>query len=215
MIFRWVVWKNSRNLWNIVELIYKRRIVKTASISNLLKDTKYSINVFKVLFICFIWTTHFHYEANYYNNYKLYYKVSVNRFFQQQLKFWKDSTKNNFLVVHYELLPKNVTILLRFTANKYVILRSQFKKDNREKSWCGIRHYNIRPQKLDGEVTPHSPYSPDLDPLNFHLFRSSFNHDAALQIDLDELFHFQTTRFLQEKPPDRWEAIVNSRRIPD
>jgi histone-lysine N-methyltransferase SETMAR len=44
-------------------------------------------------------------------------------------------------------------------------------------------------QEVDWEILPHPPYSPDLTPSDYHLFRSlsnnlcgvSFNNDAELQ----------------------------------
>jgi hypothetical protein len=49
-------------------------------------------------------------------------------------------------------------------------------------------------QELDWEIFPHPPYSPDLAPSDYHLFRSlsnnlrgiSFNNDAELQNWLDD-----------------------------
>jgi hypothetical protein len=51
-------------------------------------------------------------------------------------------------------------------------------------------------QKLDWEILPHMPYSPDLAPSDYHLFCSlsynlhgdSFNNDNELQNWLDDFF---------------------------
>jgi hypothetical protein len=58
-------------------------------------------------------------------------------------------------------------------------------------------------QELEWVFLPHPPYSPDLAPSDYHLFRSlpnnlrrvSFNNDAELQNWLDNLFTAKLTDF--------------------
>jgi hypothetical protein len=75
-------------------------------------------------------------------------------------------------------------------------------------------------QELNWEILPHPPYSPDLAPSDYHLFRSlsnnrrgvSFN-DAELQNWLDEFFTAKSADFFKrgiENLPERWEAVVNN-----
>jgi hypothetical protein len=58
-------------------------------------------------------------------------------------------------------------------------------------------------QELHWEIIPHPPYSPDLGPSDYHLFRHlsnnlcevSFNNDAELQNWLDEFFRAKPADF--------------------
>jgi hypothetical protein len=76
-------------------------------------------------------------------------------------------------------------------------------------------------QELDREILPHLPYSPDLAPSDYHLFRSlsnnlrrvSFNNDAELENWLDEIFTAKAADFFKrgiENLPEHWEAVVNN-----
>jgi hypothetical protein len=76
-------------------------------------------------------------------------------------------------------------------------------------------------QGLDWEILPHPPYSPDLAPSVYHLFRSlsnnlrgvSFNNDAEIQNWLDEFFTPKPADFFKrgiESLPERWEAVDNN-----
>jgi histone-lysine N-methyltransferase SETMAR len=76
-------------------------------------------------------------------------------------------------------------------------------------------------QELDWEILPHPPYSPDLAPSDYHLFRSlfnilhgaSFNNDAELQNWLDDFFTVKPAGFFKrgiENFPERREEVVNN-----
>jgi hypothetical protein len=94
-----------------------------------------------------------------------------------------------------------------------------------------LQHDNARPhtanitkaaiQELDWEILPHPPYSLDLAPSDYHLFRSlsnnlrevSFNDDTELQNWLDDFFMAKPADFFKrgiENLPERWEAVVNN-----
>jgi histone-lysine N-methyltransferase SETMAR len=74
---------------------------------------------------------------------------------------------------------------------------------------------------IKAEVLPHPPYSPDLAPSDFHLFRSLQNHlngktfknDEELKNWLDEFFDSEPAAFFKsgmDKLPGRWEYVVNN-----
>jgi hypothetical protein len=76
-------------------------------------------------------------------------------------------------------------------------------------------------QELDWEILPHPPYSTDLAPSDYHLFRSlsnnwrrvSFNNDAELRNWLDDFFTAKPVDFFKcgiENLLERWKAVVNN-----
>lgn len=91
-------------------------------------------------------------------------------------------------IVHYELLPRNQTI----TADFYIAQLERWKAALEEKRSRLVnrhavvfRHDNARPHtavrtrqkplELGWDVLAHPPYSPDLAPFDYHLFRSLEN----------------------------------------
>jgi hypothetical protein len=75
-------------------------------------------------------------------------------------------------------------------------------------------------QELDWEIPPHPPYTPDLVPLDYHLFRSLSNNLRGVSFNDAELQNW--VNFFTAKPadffkhgiknlPERWEAVVNNK----
>ncbi len=94
-----------------------------------------------------------------------------------------------------------------------------------------LQHDNARPhvanltkmviQELGWEVLQHPPYSPDLAPSDYYLFRAlqnalrgvTFNNDEELQNWLENWFASKDAAFYRrgiEKLPERWEEVVNN-----
>jgi len=75
---------------------------------------------------------------------------------------------------------------------------------------------------LDGiEALPHPPYSPDLAPSDYHLFRSmahffsgkSFNTIAEVEIGVQEFFSSKPTEWYREgiqQLAERWVKVIKN-----
>ena len=92
-------------------------------------------------------------------------------------------------------------------------------------------HDNARPHtvkvtrqkliELGWELLPHPPYSPDIAPSDYHLFRAmqhhldgkSYDDRQALETDIHEFFESKPARFYRDgihALPMRWRQIVDS-----
>jgi transposase len=134
-------------------------------------------------------------------------------------------------IVHYELL-RNLTV----TAERYCQQLRRLEEAIQQKRpgrrhGVILQHGNAGPhtanmtkaaiQELDWEILPHPPYSPDLSPSDYHLFRSlsnnlrgvSFNNDAELQNWFHEFFTAKLADFFKYgigNLPERWEVVVSN-----
>ena len=79
-------------------------------------------------------------------------------------------------------------------------------------------------EKVGWEVLSHPPYSLDLTPSDYHLFRSlrnylvteHFDDQAKLKADLDSFFSSLFDKFFEDgfvNLPKRWEYIVDNNGI--
>ena len=90
--------------------------------------------------------------------------------------------------------------------------------------WTRIRifdiwHDNARPhtaqltkmaiQELGWEVLPHPPYSPDLAPSDYHLFRSLSNQMRGMTFDNEKAFKNWLVNFFNSRPGDFWRNGIN------
>ena len=138
-------------------------------------------------------------------------------------------------VLYYELLPENQTI----NSNKYCSLLDQLKAALYEKSSELVNrkriifHYNnARPHvslmtrqklsQLSWEVLIHPPYSPDIAPLDFYLFRSlqnslngkNFNSLEDCKRHLEQFFAQNDKKFLEDgirNLPEKWQKVVEQK----
>jgi len=137
-------------------------------------------------------------------------------------------------IVYYELLPNNETI----DSDKYCSQLDKLKVEITKKcpelinrKGVVFHHDNARPhtslqtrQKLlalGWDVLPHPPYSPDIAPSDYHLFRSLQNSINGSNFASLELLKNYLDSFFAEKPqdfyergilklPKRWKSIVQN-----
>ena len=131
-------------------------------------------------------------------------------------------------VIHWELLPENTTVTAEVYCQQLdrVAAKLQGKQDR-----VFFLHDNARPhvarssrQKLmefAWTVLPHAPYSPDLAPTDYHLFRSLANfldkkifaNDDELKEHLGQFFNQKSEEFYKRgimSLPDRWRKVADN-----
>lgn len=137
-------------------------------------------------------------------------------------------------VIYFELLDNDTTI----TAEVYSYQLMQVQEALEEKrpaltnrKGVILLHDNARPhvakmtqqkiKELGWEILPHPPYSPDIAPSDYHLFRSLQDHLAGkrygnysdIKNDLSAFFDSKSPEFYKkgiEQLPFRWAQIVDS-----
>ena len=96
-------------------------------------------------------------------------------------------------IIYYELLRPNTTIDSKLYCEQLQNLKVALQANRPERRKVRLLHDNakahtskITRQKLEEfwwEVLPHPPYSPDLAPSDYHLFRSLRSHLVKKQFD--------------------------------
>lgn len=135
-------------------------------------------------------------------------------------------------IIHWELLPANETITGDLYAKQLdrlqqALLLKQPALVNRK--GVILLHDNARPhtskvvkeklKELHWEILPHPPYSPDLAPSDYHLFRSLQNHlmgrnfedEEDLKNDIVDFFASKSVDFYSrgiQKLPERWAEVI-------
>lgn len=137
-------------------------------------------------------------------------------------------------IVHFELLPPNYTVTAELYAQQLnrvniALIAKQPSFGTRKK--VALLHDNARPHvayavnskisELGWEVLPHPPYSPDIAPSDYHLFRSlqnhirekTFNDDDDIESSIRHFFNCKSPAFYKsgiEKLPERWQMIIDN-----
>lgn len=137
-------------------------------------------------------------------------------------------------IVYYELLEPNQTITADYYSHQLSNLNEALNKNrpslvNRRKVL--FHHDNARPHtarqtlgklnELGWELMPHPPYSPDIAPCDYHLFRGLQSHMSnknysskeAIKRDIEAYFGSKDKQFFEQgikNLPKRWEDIVNN-----
>jgi hypothetical protein len=129
-------------------------------------------------------------------------------------------------IIHYELLERNLTV----TAERYCQQLRRVEEAIQQKR-PGRRHGvilqydNARPntanmtkaaiQELDWEILPHQSYSPDLAPLDYHLFRSLSNNLRGAEFPSTTMLSSKIGSTTSSRPNRRISSSVGSKTCPN
>lgn len=134
-------------------------------------------------------------------------------------------------VVMFELLPRNVNVTAAFYCEQLQRLSAEIHRMRPQLGQVRFLHDNARPHtalitrdtllKLGWEVLPHPPYSPDLAPSDYHLFRSLqhflkgkvYENDDMIENDMRAFFEGHPPSFYADgirQLPNRWRKVIDS-----
>lgn len=135
-------------------------------------------------------------------------------------------------LVYWEMLDNEITINKEhYLAQLQRVNEAIQQKRGNRHGQVILLHDNARPHTanivkealndLEWEVLSHPPYSPDLAPTDYHLFRSmsnqmrgvTFTDDEDLKNWLNNFFDTRTDEFWQtgiNKLVEKWEQVVNN-----
>ena len=138
-------------------------------------------------------------------------------------------------VLYYELLKSGQTITGELYRQQLIRLKQAI--DEKRPEWATrhekliFHHDNARPhvavpvknylENAGWEILPHPPYSPDIAPSDYHLFRSMQNHLSGIRFTnfegikkwLDDFLGAKDEKFFWDgihKLPERWEKVAAS-----
>lgn len=127
-----------------------------------------------------------------------------------------------------ELLPEGSTVNAEYYCEQ---LNRVAEKLRGKHDKVYFLHDNARPHvakmtrrkllELGWSVLPHPPYSPDIAPTDYHLFRSlagflekkKFDDEGHLKQDLESFFKGKPPEFYKEginSLPERWRQVIDT-----
>ena len=131
------------------------------------------------------------------------------------------------------MLQTGQTIDCNLYCQQLMRLKQAIKKKRPElinRKGVVFHHDNARPhtslmtrqklKELGWEVLMHPPYSPDLAPSDYHLFRSMQNHLNGFTLNSKEACENELSRFSTSKPqkfysdgimvlPEKWQKVID------
>ncbi len=125
-------------------------------------------------------------------------------------------------LVYFEVLESGQTVNSDLYSQQLSRVNQALMRQNIDTRMIKFLHDNARPhvskitleriEELDWEVLPHPPYSPDIAPSDYHLFRS-MEHLLREKIfqNLDEINNW-VANFFKSQPAEFFEKGVHSLR---
>lgn len=134
-------------------------------------------------------------------------------------------------VIHYELLPSGTTVTAALYCTQLARLHTAMQQTRPEKSKVLLLHDNARPhtakitrqklEELGWSVLPHPPYSPDLSPSDYYLFRhmsfflrgKQYKDEDHINLDINNFFSSHSPQFYSDgifQLPQRWAQVVDA-----
>lgn len=134
-------------------------------------------------------------------------------------------------IIYWEVLQRGQSVDGQLYSEQLARVHAALREKREQGRRIKLLHDNARPhvsrvvkeklEELDWEVLPHPPYSPDLAPSDFYLFRSlesflrgkMFENRRDLIERLEEFFTSKPPDFYSagiKKLPDRWRKVLAS-----
>lgn len=132
--------------------------------------------------------------------------------------------------LYFELMPVNATVNASVYSNQLQKLADIMKEKRSRRATVHLLHDNARPHtalltrqkicELGWHPVPHPPYSPDIAPCDYYLFRplkhflsgQTFNSYDALKMAINSFFESQLPAFWRDgiqMLPDRWAKVID------
>lgn len=125
-------------------------------------------------------------------------------------------------LVYFELLTPTQTVTADLYTQQLSHVDLALRRQGIETTTTKLLHDNARPhtakitqqkiEELGWEVLPHAPYSPDLAPSDYHLFRSMQHSLEGKNFKNQEEVQFWVSNFFESQPAEFFEKGIHSLR---
>ena len=123
-------------------------------------------------------------------------------------------------MLYWELLDGGQTVTANVYTRQLGQLAAAIQEKRRRKTEVCLLHDNARPhvasatrqqlEELGWTTVPHPPYSPDLAPSDFHLFRSLKNYLRGQSFRNFDHLKSGFAEFFERQPADFWERGIQA-----
>jgi [histone H3]-lysine36 N-dimethyltransferase SETMAR len=132
-------------------------------------------------------------------------------------------------VIYWELLPENTTLnAIKYRAQLEKLETEVVKKGLQnifsalQRKTTSFKNCHRKNSRVWLELLPHPPYSPDLAPSDYHLFRSLSNYLRGKKFKNEEVLKIELQKFFDSMPqefyakgihdlPRRWAEVIKTK----